>query len=144
MQACKNKETQKVECVSLDISNSYDDIESTFNNLERSMGQIYMLINCAGTAICGKIEDTTVENLKHMINLNFMGTYYCIKAVVPKMKSANEGIIVVTSSQAGLSGRRLFKTRFEHETDDFDKEFQHIYKDFKEYSNNFKIIRKFK
>lgn len=104
LQACKNKETQKVECVSLDISNNYVDIEKTFNNLERSMGPIYMLVNCAGTAICGKIEDTTIEDLKYMVNLNLMGTYYAIKAVVSRMKSANEGIIVITSSQAALLG----------------------------------------
>ncbi|XP_046623969.1 3-ketodihydrosphingosine reductase [Neodiprion virginianus] len=104
LQACKHKDVQKVECVSLDIGSNYENVEKTFNTIERTIGPIYMLINCAGTAICGKIEDTTVDNLKHMINLNFMGTYYCIKAVISRMKSANEGIIVLTSSQAGLLG----------------------------------------
>lgn len=75
------------------------------------MGPIYMLVNCAGTAICGKIEDTTVDNLKTMVNLNFMGTFYCIKAVVSRMKSANEGIIVLTSSLAGLFGSDLISDR---------------------------------
>lgn len=71
------------------------------------MGPIYMLVNCAGTAICGKIEDTTIDNLKWMINLNLMGTYYCTKAVIPRMKSAKDGIIVITSSQAALLGKKI-------------------------------------
>ncbi|XP_012264486.1 3-ketodihydrosphingosine reductase [Athalia rosae] len=104
LHACQNKEKQKVECVSLDIGNNYGDVEKTFNNLERTIGPIYMLINCAGIAICGKVEDTTIDNLKYMVNLNFMGTYYAIKAVISSMKSAHEGIIVITSSQAALLG----------------------------------------
>lgn len=63
-----------------------------------------MLVNCAGTAICGKIEDTSIADLQKMISINFLGTYYCIKAVVQRMKASQEGIIVLTSSQAALLG----------------------------------------
>ncbi|CAL7944906.1 unnamed protein product [Xylocopa violacea] len=68
------------------------------------MGPIYMLVNCAGTAICGKIEDTSVADLQKMINVNFLGSYYCTKAIVQRMKASQEGIIVFTSSQAALLG----------------------------------------
>ncbi|XP_015604701.1 3-ketodihydrosphingosine reductase [Cephus cinctus] len=104
LQACRNRDIQKVEYLSLDIGKSYENVEKSLNDLEKTMGPIYMLVNCAGTAICGKIEDTTTENLKYMIDINFLGTYYCIKAVVPRMKSTKEGIIVLTSSQAALLG----------------------------------------
>ncbi|XP_012282094.1 3-ketodihydrosphingosine reductase [Orussus abietinus] len=104
IRACKNKDTQKVECLSLDIRENYDHIEKSLHYLENTIGPIYMLVNCAGTAICGKIEDTTIDSLTHMVNLNLMGTYYCTKAIVPKMKSAKEGIIVITSSLAALVG----------------------------------------
>lgn len=104
MEACVDKERQKVEFLSLNIGESYDNIEKAFNEMEKSMGPIYMLINCAGTAICGKIEDTRSEDLNHMVDLNLIGTYNCIKAVVPKMKSSRDGIIVLTSSLAALLG----------------------------------------
>ncbi|KOC69550.1 3-ketodihydrosphingosine reductase [Habropoda laboriosa] len=104
IRACKNKDTQKVEYLSLDISQDYNAVEKALSDLEKTMGPIYMLVNCAGTAICGKIEDTSVADLKKMIDINFMGSYYCIKAVVQKMKSSQEGIIVLTSSQAALLG----------------------------------------
>lgn len=104
MHSCENKDTQKVECLSLDISANYENVEKALADLERNMGPIYMLVNCAGTAICGKIEDTTPENLHKMIDINLLGTYYCIKAVVQKMKASKEGVIVLTSSQAALLG----------------------------------------
>ncbi|XP_033224468.1 3-ketodihydrosphingosine reductase [Belonocnema kinseyi] len=104
VRACRDRDTQKVEYFSLDIGKSYEDVEKSLHDLEKSMGPIYMLVNCAGTAICGKIEDTTAESLKLMVDLNFLGTFYCIKAVVPSMKSRKEGIIVLTSSQAACLG----------------------------------------
>ncbi|XP_043277100.1 3-ketodihydrosphingosine reductase [Venturia canescens] len=104
VEACLDKDTQKVEFLSLDVGESYENVEKAFNEMEKSMGPIYMLINCAGTAICGKIEDTRSEDLNHMINLNLIGTYNCIKAVVPKMKSSRDGIIVITSSLAAFLG----------------------------------------
>lgn len=102
--ACKNKDVQKIEYLSLDIGEDYNTVEKALSDLERTMGPIYMLVNCAGTAICGKIEDTSVEDLKKMININFLGTYYCTKVVVQRMKASQEGIIVLTSSLAGLLG----------------------------------------
>nr|XP_031836713.1 3-ketodihydrosphingosine reductase [Nomia melanderi]XP_031836714.1 3-ketodihydrosphingosine reductase [Nomia melanderi]XP_031836715.1 3-ketodihydrosphingosine reductase [Nomia melanderi] len=102
--ACKDRDVQKVEYLSLDIGEDYEVVEKALNDLERNMGPIYMLVNCAGTAICGKIEDTTVSDLKKMININFLGSYYCIKAVVQRMKATQEGIIVLTSSLASLMG----------------------------------------
>ncbi|XP_026673084.1 3-ketodihydrosphingosine reductase [Ceratina calcarata] len=102
--ACKNKDVQKIEYLSLDIGEDYNAVEKALSDLERTMGPIYMLVNCAGMAICGKIEDTSATDLKRMISINFLGSYYCTKAVVQKMKASQEGIIVLTSSQAGLLG----------------------------------------
>ena len=102
--ACKNKDVQRVEYLSLDVGGDYKTVEKALSDVEKTMGPIYMLVNCAGTAICGKIEDTSVADLKKMININFLGSYYCTKAVVQRMKASQEGIIVLTSSQAALLG----------------------------------------
>ncbi|CAL7944905.1 unnamed protein product [Xylocopa violacea] len=102
--ACKDKNVQKVEYLPLDIGEDYNAVEKALTDLEKTMGPIYMLVNCAGTAICGKIEDTSVADLQKMINVNFLGSYYCTKAIVQRMKASQEGIIVFTSSQAALLG----------------------------------------
>ncbi|XP_035732012.1 3-ketodihydrosphingosine reductase-like [Vespa mandarinia] len=104
MQACKNKDTQRVEYLSLDVTESYEELQKAFMELEKTMGPIYMLVNCAGSAVCAKIEDTSTSDVRKMIDLNFLGTYYCIKAIVQNMKTARDGIIVLTSSQAGFIG----------------------------------------
>lgn len=39
-----------------------------------------------------------------MVNLNFYGTLYTIKALLPRMKERKEGYIVITASQAALIG----------------------------------------
>ena len=108
LKAHKYGEKQKVEIVSLDIGSNYSEVERVIDELEEKIGPIYMLVNCAGTAICGKIEDTSIETLKQLNDVNFMATYYCTKAVVPKMKREKNGKIVLTSSQAGLCGN-IFK-----------------------------------
>ncbi|XP_043505635.1 3-ketodihydrosphingosine reductase [Polistes fuscatus] len=104
MQACKNKDTQRVEYLPLDVIQDYEEIQKAFMELEKTMGPIYMLINCAGSSMCAKIEDTSTSDVRKMMDLNFFGTYNCIKAVVQSMKTAKDGIIVLTASQASLLG----------------------------------------
>lgn len=103
-QACKSKDTQRIEYLALDISESYENVEKALSHIEKTMGPIYMLVNCAGLARCGKIEDTSIKELHTMMNVNFFGTYYCIKAITQRMKTRRTGIIVLTSSQAALIG----------------------------------------
>lgn len=103
LHACENKDL-RVEYLSLDVGGSYESVEKALADLEKTMGPIYMLVNCAGTAIAGKIEDTTTDNLDKMIHVNLLGTYYCIKAVAQRMKASREGTIVLTASQAAFLG----------------------------------------
>ena len=106
--ACCNENGQHVGFVSLELDKDYEKIEEAFAELQYDVGTCYMLFNCAGTAVGGKIEDTTPQILERMMNCNFTGTYYCTKAVVPKMKEAKEGKIVIVSSQAALLGKIYF------------------------------------
>lgn len=55
-------------------------------------------------AVCGTVEDTKPEDAQFMMDLNFFGTFYPIRYVLPKMKARKDGIIVLTASQAALLG----------------------------------------
>lgn len=94
---------QKITTVSVDVSD-YSKLETTFAELESEVGPIYGLINCAGLAICGKVEDFTREEIKTLIDVNYLGTLYTIQLLVPKMKQRKEGFIVLTASQVALMG----------------------------------------
>lgn len=63
-----------------------------------------MLANCAGLATCGIIEDISIKDAQHMMNVNYWGTYFPIKFILPKMKKNRDGIIIITASQAALLG----------------------------------------
>lgn len=96
-------EEQLISKVSIDVIH-YEDMENNLSELEEIVGPIYMLINCAGLAICGKIEDYTEQQIKTLIDVNLLGSMYAVKAIVPKFKKRREGIIVLTASQLALMG----------------------------------------
>ena len=102
IEEARMRETQKIRAVSLDVTKS-EDVKKHLSELDEA-SPIYMLANCAGMAVCGKIEDTTPENVRKMIDINFYGTYFPIKYVITKMKKRKEGIVVITGSQASLMG----------------------------------------
>ncbi|XP_018329309.1 3-ketodihydrosphingosine reductase-like [Agrilus planipennis] len=99
----KSGEFQQITAVSCDTSN-YPLIKSELEKLEANTGPIYMLINCVGAAICGKLEDMSIEDIESQISMNFFGIVYPIKAIISKLKQRKEGIIVLTASQAALLG----------------------------------------
>ncbi|XP_067005185.2 3-ketodihydrosphingosine reductase isoform X1 [Anabrus simplex] len=101
---CLNPDHQIVQYISLDVGDNYDAVEKALHAAEDDMGPIYLLVNCAGMAICGRLEDTSVSDIKHLLNLNILGTLYPIKAVISRMKCRGEGRIVLVASQAALIG----------------------------------------
>lgn len=96
--------TQRIFTLSLDISGAYEEIEKAVFLIEQECGPVYMLINCAGRAICGKLEDLSHADIRNLCELNYLGSILMTKAVIEGMKSRGEGHIVFTSSAAGLIG----------------------------------------
>ncbi|CAG9816814.1 unnamed protein product [Phaedon cochleariae] len=99
---CVNEE-QMITKVSVDVAN-FEDIENNLCEIEEIVGPIYMLVNCAGMAICGRVEDFTKQQVKQLVDVNFLGSFYPVKAIVSKFKQRKEGIIVLTASQVALTG----------------------------------------
>lgn len=95
---------QKFEYISLDLSADYAAIETALKELESRMGTIYMLTNCAGGAICGRIDESPVSNAVHMMNINYFSVYHPTRFVLEQMRKNNEGIITITGSQLSLLG----------------------------------------
>ncbi|KAJ8723316.1 hypothetical protein PYW08_003228 [Mythimna loreyi] len=101
---CLDKTSQKVQSVALDVTADYKTIEKSFASIEEKLGPIFMLVNCAGTCICGQFEKMEIDAIKQMVDLNYFGTAYPTRYVLPGMKERNEGLIVFVSSEAALIG----------------------------------------
>ncbi|MCX2679760.1 glucose 1-dehydrogenase [Galbibacter sp. EGI 63066] len=69
--------------------------------------KIDILINNAGIAHIGNVEDTSEEDLDRIYNVNVKGVYNCMYAVVPHLKKAGGIILNMASiaSSVGISDR---------------------------------------
>ncbi|WP_080872605.1 SDR family NAD(P)-dependent oxidoreductase [Oceanobacillus timonensis] len=68
-------------------------------------GNIDVFFNNAG--ISGKLAEITevkTENLEKSIDINIKGVFYGLKYVLQIMKRQNDGVVINTSSVAGLNG----------------------------------------
>lgn len=65
-------------------------------------GQLNVMLNCAGFALGGAIEDITRAEAKEIFETNFFGLMSCCQAVLPAMRAQKGGLIVNISSVAGF------------------------------------------
>jgi len=63
-----------------------------------------ILITSAGIAIPGYFEDIEPESFERHMAVNYFGTVYALKAVLPAMRKRGSGRVVLVSSGAGLIG----------------------------------------
>jgi NAD(P)-dependent dehydrogenase (short-subunit alcohol dehydrogenase family) len=94
--------TQAV-AVQADISKP-DEVDAMVNKALEEFGQIDILINNAGVNIRGPIDELTYEEFLKVQDINVNGVWLCSKAVVPHMKKAGKGRIIIMASTLGVVG----------------------------------------
>jgi short-subunit dehydrogenase len=67
---------------------------------------IQLLINNAGIGIFGPFLHSSFEEMDKMLSVNFLGTVYLTKALLPSMVDRDSGTIINIISTAGLRGKR--------------------------------------
>jgi 3-dehydrosphinganine reductase len=100
--ACKDK-GQKISSKKLDVT---QDIEVTkvIEDWILENGFPDILINSAGFAQPGQIEELPLSLFRKTMDVNYFGTVNMTKAVLPSMLEKGEGIIVNISSVSGFLG----------------------------------------
>lgn len=85
-----------------DVSNQ-ERIEEIFGEIAKN-NTIDILINNAGIAHIGNIENTNSEDLDRLYNVNIKGVYNGIKAAIPYFKKQNNGVVINMASIASSVG----------------------------------------
>lgn len=80
------------------------EVLEVFAEIEQEAGTIDILINNAGIAHVGNLENTAEEDIDRIYSVNVKGMYNCMLAAVKSMKKANKGVITNMASVAGTVG----------------------------------------
>jgi 3alpha(or 20beta)-hydroxysteroid dehydrogenase len=77
---------------------------AVIQSVEADLGSINVLVNSAGVASYAPIETLDEAEYRRVVDINQVGTFLGIKAVIPALRRAGGGSIVNVSSLAGLIG----------------------------------------
>jgi len=94
------KNPQNVLAVKLDVNNIAD-IKASLKAAVDRFGGIDVLINNAGYALIGALEETTDELLRDQFNTNFFGAIAVTREALPYLRAQKSGAIVQISSVVG-------------------------------------------
>jgi short-subunit dehydrogenase len=74
------------------------EIRAMVREAHQHFGQIDLLINNAGQAVAGSVEELDHENFQKILDLNLWGPLHAMQAVIPLMRKSGGGLIMNVSS----------------------------------------------
>ena len=83
-----------------DVSEA-DQVAATAAAITERLGRVDRLVNAAGIAVAGPIEQVPAARFAAVMSVNYLGTVHWVKAVLPAMRARNSGEIVLFASLAG-------------------------------------------
>ncbi len=90
--------------VQLDLMDAAS-ISAAAKAIEERVGAPYALVHNAGISAAGMIEETSIDLWQRMFATHVMGPVALTQALLPSMRAAGEGRIVLVGSSAGVRGQ---------------------------------------
>jgi NAD(P)-dependent dehydrogenase (short-subunit alcohol dehydrogenase family) len=97
------KEGGKARYVHLDVS-SEEAWKAAVRGTLQAFGALHVLVNNAGIASREDVEEETLAGYQRVLDVNQIGPWLGMKAVVPQLRAAGGGVIVNISSIYGAVG----------------------------------------
>ncbi len=88
-----------------------DAVHEAFSSVRSELGEIDVLVFNAGSGTWGNIEELSAADFERAWRINTLGLFLTAKEVIPNMKSAGAGSIIVVGATASLRGKP-FTTAF--------------------------------
>ena len=87
----------------LDVTDSFK-AKEVFKKIIEDHGQVDLCIFSSGTYERKSEKELDVQNIRHVIEVNFLGVINCVSAVEKYYKDKNNGHIAIVSSPVGYRG----------------------------------------
>ena len=95
-------DTKAIRCV-CDVA-SESDVASMAQQVRDKLGEPDILINNAGFAIYGSVEELSASDIRAQMETNYFGAMHCVKEFLPQMLARRSGKIVNVASVAASFG----------------------------------------
>ena len=99
----KLSEDENIFSYPLDVTDSVK-AKEVFKKIIEDHGQVDLCIFSSGTYERKSEKELDVQNIRHVIEVNFLGVINCVSAVEKYYKDKNNGHIAVVSSPVGYRG----------------------------------------
>ncbi|HKR00471.1 MAG TPA: SDR family oxidoreductase [Pyrinomonadaceae bacterium] len=81
----------------------YDEVKALVEHTVSEFGGLDVLVNNAGIGIFGRVDETSAEDFRAVLETNLFGVFYCCRESIPRMKERGGGYIINISSLAGTN-----------------------------------------
>lgn len=94
---------ERIHLMTLDVTDE-SSVASAIHAVTELFGRMDVLVNNAGFAVGGYVEEVSMEAWRLQMETNFFGLIAVTKAVLPIMRMQRTGLIINVSSVSGLTG----------------------------------------
>ncbi|MBR1671983.1 MAG: SDR family oxidoreductase [Fretibacterium sp.] len=85
-----------------------EDVKAAFQQMDRELGGIDVLISNAGVSVRNGVLDTPYSQWNRTMGINLGGMFLCAKEAAARMRAQGGGVILMTASTNGTEGHRWY------------------------------------